>query len=149
MLTFQNKIYLHAQIPTSVKKLLTSQVDKIIWQYKLSPETLHLPASDSVQEIQVFDVMLKTEEYDQKILQCIDKAIPSLIFFRVHFHETVQLVAAYKTAELDTIKLSSYFCSEKNIAFANAASKLYPWLSIYKIYMSRCFDVCCCVSKTR
>ena len=59
-----------------------SQVAKIIWQYKLALETTNLPSRPSVQEIEVFEIPLKTDNLDTNILRCIDKTIIHPIIFR-------------------------------------------------------------------
>jgi Domain of unknown function (DUF4391) len=45
-----------------VKKLFVQQVEQIVWQFKLAPETINLPARPAVPEIQVFAIQLKTPE---------------------------------------------------------------------------------------
>ncbi|MFZ4504556.1 MAG: DUF4391 domain-containing protein, partial [Methylovulum sp.] len=72
----KNKIYEHAKPSTAVRELFVSQVDKIIWQYKLAPETVNLPAKPNVPEIQIFTLALKTPELSEDVLRCIDQAIP-------------------------------------------------------------------------
>ena len=46
--------------PAAIRDRFVSQVSEIVWKYKLAPETVNLPAKLSVQEIQVFEVALKT-----------------------------------------------------------------------------------------
>lgn len=111
----KNKVYEHAMPTAKVKALFVSQVEKIIWAYKLSPETTNLPASKSVQEIQVFNVFLRTGILDFEVLQTIDNAIPSPILFLLHYKEKYRYVAAYKRpSEADNQKwvLSLYFETE-------------------------------------
>ncbi len=79
----KRKIYQHATPSTKVKNLFVQQVEKIAWAYKLSPATINLPASDGVQEIQVFTLSLRTGELSRDILHTIDKAIPSPILFEL------------------------------------------------------------------
>ena len=38
----KNKIYEHASPSTAVKDLFVRQVEQIVWQYKLAPETVNL-----------------------------------------------------------------------------------------------------------
>ena len=61
----KSKIYEHSKPGNAVKELFVKQVDKIIWQYKLAPETINLPAKPSVPEIQVFTITLKTQELSE------------------------------------------------------------------------------------
>ncbi len=92
----KNKIYNHATPSSKVKELFVKEVEKIIWSHKLSPATINLPASDGVQEIQVFSISLRTEELSQAILHTIDKAIPSPIFFELNYGSKTKYAASYK-----------------------------------------------------
>ena len=108
----KSKIYEHASPSTRIKELFVREVEKITWSYKLSPETINLPAKEGVQEIQVFTITLKTGKLSHDVLQTIDKAIPSPILFVVNFDEQVRYVAAYKRpSEADKKKwvVSGYF----------------------------------------
>lgn len=92
----KSKIYDYATLTSKMKELFVAQVEKITWDYKLSPETINLPGSDSVQEIQVFHVVLRTGVLASEILQTIDKAIPSPILFLLQYKGKCRYVAAYK-----------------------------------------------------
>jgi len=45
------KIYEHASPSTAVKNLFVRQVEQIVWQFKLAPETVNLKPSRAVPEI--------------------------------------------------------------------------------------------------
>jgi len=92
----KSKIYEHSKPTSAVKELFVKQVDKIIWQYKLAPETINLPAKPNVPEIQVFTIALKTPELSEDVLRCIDQAIPLPIFYQLTFANRIKLKAAYK-----------------------------------------------------
>lgn len=92
----KSKLYEHATVGTRLKHLLTEQVEQIVWQYKLAPETTNLPASPDVPEIQVFHVRLKTPELQHDVLRCIDKAIPFPIVFELQHEDRVQMIACHK-----------------------------------------------------
>ena len=92
----KNKIYGHAQPNRATRQRFVNEVDQIVWRYKLAPETVHLPAKAGVEEIQVFDVALKTGELREDVLRTIDRAIPSLLFFELTFQGRVRFAAAYK-----------------------------------------------------
>ena len=111
----KNKIYEHSGANTRVKDLFVKQVEQIVWQYKLAPETLHLPARPGVPEIQIFNIQLKTQELDGDVLRCIDGAIPFPIVFELTFDGRTQVTAAYKRPnESDASRwvLSDYFATE-------------------------------------
>ncbi len=81
----KSKIYQHARVTRRVQQCFVDQVSRIVWQYKLSPETTNLPARAGVPEIQVFTIVLKTEELNEDVLRCIDKAISFPILYEVTF----------------------------------------------------------------
>ena len=108
----KSKIYQYATASSKVKNLFVQQVEKITWAYKLSPATINLPASDGVQEIQVFTIILRTGELSQDVLHTIDKAIPSSILFELKYGGKTRYAACYKRpSEADRSKwvVSSYF----------------------------------------
>ncbi len=110
----KNKIYEKASPSAKVKELFVKQVDQIIWQHKLAPETMHINATAAVPEIQIFRLVLKTPDVDFQVLSCIDTAIPFPLMFELCFEDRFQVVAAYKRPNLtDNSKwlISEYFCS--------------------------------------
>lgn len=90
------KIYAHAKPSAALRALFVAQVDSITWAYKLSPETLNLPAKPGVPEIEVFEVALKLPDISHSALRCIDKAIPFPILFNLRFEGRTQPIAAHK-----------------------------------------------------
>lgn len=108
----KNKIYEYAGPSAAMKELFVRQVDQIAWKYKLAPETINVPATQAVPEIQVFSVTLKTGELKEDVLRCIDKAIPFPIIFELSHAGKCRAIAAYKRpSEADSEKwvVSSYF----------------------------------------
>jgi len=92
----KSKFYENANFNTKHKNKFINQIDKIVWQYKLAPDTLNLDATDVVPEIQVLDIFLKTKEIDQVMLELIDKAIPLPIIFQIYQEDKIKIKAAYK-----------------------------------------------------
>jgi hypothetical protein len=92
----KSKIYEHSKPSNAVKELFVKQVDKIIWQYKLAPETINLPGKPNIPEIQVFTIAIKTPELSEDVLRCIDQAIPLPIFYQLTFANRIKIKAAYK-----------------------------------------------------
>jgi hypothetical protein len=92
----KNKIYANARPSRAVRDRFVSQVAEIIWRYKLSPDTIRLQARGGVEEIQVFEIALKTPELSEDVLRTIDRAIPSLLFFELTFQNRIRIAAAYK-----------------------------------------------------
>lgn len=108
----KNKIYEHAKPSSALREQFVRQIDKIVWQYKLAPETVNLPAKPSVPEIQIFSITLKTPELSEDVLRCIDQAIPLPIFYQLTFEDRIKVKAAYKRpSDADTSKwvVDDYF----------------------------------------
>jgi hypothetical protein len=110
----KNKIYEHSGANTRLKDLFVEQVEQIVWQYKLAPETINLPAKPGVPELQIFAVQLKVPELNLDVLRCIDGAVQFPIVFELSFDGRTQVVAAYKRPnESDASRwvLSDYFAT--------------------------------------
>ena len=95
------KIYANAKPTKRVKALFVSQVEEIVWKYKLSRDTVNLPPRDGYSEIQVFEISLKDGELDPEVLRVLDRAIPYPLIFRVKHGGLVRMVAAYKRPAAD------------------------------------------------
>lgn len=92
----KSKIYAHARPGKAVKALFVSQIGEIVWKYKLSPETINLPARHGISEIQVFEIALKAEELHEDVLRTIDKAIPFPILFQLTHGDRIRFAISYK-----------------------------------------------------
>lgn len=92
----KNKVYGQTSPSRALRQKFVDQVEEIVWKYKLAPDTLNLPASPEVKEIQIFFIALRTPDLKEDILRTLDRAIPSLLFFELHFQHRVRFAAAYK-----------------------------------------------------
>ncbi|MCP4183068.1 MAG: DUF4391 domain-containing protein [Hyphomicrobiales bacterium] len=111
----KKKIYQHARASSKLQQHFVDQVNRVVWKYKLAPETINLDATKSVAEIQVFEITLRTAECDEDILRAIDKAIPFPIIFELNHGGKRKAIAAYKRpSEADNTKwvVSEYFASD-------------------------------------
>ena len=111
----KSKIYEHSGASARLKGLFVKQVEQIVWQYKLAPETINLAAKPWVPEIQVFAIQLKTAELNLDVLRCIDGAVQFPIIFELGFDGRMQVIAAYKRPnESDATRwvLSDYFATK-------------------------------------
>lgn len=110
----KNKIYEHSGANTRLKDLFVEQVEQIVWQYKLAPETINLPARLGVPELQIFSIQLKASELNLDVLRCIDGAVQFPIIFELSFDGRTKVIAAYKRPnESDASRwvLSDYFAT--------------------------------------
>ena len=115
----KNKIYEHAKPSRAVRENFVSQINQIVWKYKLAPETINLPARPNVPEIEIFSIELKTADISEDVLRCIDKAIPLPIFHILNFEGRIKTVAAFKrpnNADSSRWVVDAYFES--------------PWVSV-------------------
>lgn len=92
----KTKFYENANINKSVKDAFVSQIQQIVWAYKLSPETINLSATKSLLEIQVFNIHLKEPDLNESVLLSIDKAIPHPIIFQLIYDQQLKVIATYK-----------------------------------------------------
>ena len=90
------KIYAHTKVSRRIRECFVTQVDEILWKYKLAPETINLPARNGIHEIQVFEITLKTAEFDEALLQVIDKAIPFPLLIQLVHGGHIRFAASYK-----------------------------------------------------
>ena len=135
----KNKIYAHTRASKALQARFVDQVVKITWLCKLAPETLNIPASATVQEIEIFEIQLKQQELHQDILRAIDRTIRHPIAFQLRFQNQVRHVMPSKRPnEADSNKwvLGEYFstdwqefeASEENLPVALNMAALYEHL---------------------
>lgn len=111
----KSRIYEHAGASTALRDLFVTQVDQIVWKYKLAPETTNLAATKAVNEIQVFGISLRTSKLDEDVLCAIDRAIPFPLIFELSWSGKRKAVAAFKRpSDADSTKwvVSGYFATE-------------------------------------
>lgn len=101
----KGKIYDRAKPSRKIQENFVTQIAKITWAYKLAPETINLTARPGVQEIEIFELMLKGDDLDHNILKSIDKAIVHPIIFHVIKGQQIKVMATYKRpSEADSHK---------------------------------------------
>jgi len=111
----KTRIYGHAGAGAALKDLFVTQVDQIVWKFKLAPETINLAATRAVSEIQVFGISLRTNKLDEEVLRAIDRAIPFPLLFELTWSGKRKAVAAFKRpSEADSTKwvVSEYFATD-------------------------------------
>ena len=111
----KEKIYEYASTTKALKTKFVEQVEKVVWKYKLSADTLNLPAKDGISEVQVFELVLRVKAFSPDIVTAIDKAIPYPILFIVRFGDEVKSVMAFKKidpVDAGKIAINGYFESE-------------------------------------
>jgi Domain of unknown function (DUF4391) len=117
----KSKVFAFGKVTRRLRDLFAAEIDRIVWRFKLAPETVNLPPGPGVAEIQVFGVDLKPgiDELTDDVLNCIDNAIPFPIFFEVVARASkggrVKVITAYKRpSEADSAKwvVGDYFATK-------------------------------------
>ena len=111
----KSRIYEHTGAGTALRDLFVTQVDQIVWKYKLAPDTTNLTATKALREIQVFGISLRTGKIDQEVLRAIDRAIPFPLIFELSWSGKRKTVAAFKRpSDADPTKwvVSAYFATD-------------------------------------
>ena len=111
----KTRIYEHAGAGAALKDLFVTQVDQIVWKFKLAPETINLAATRTVSEIQVFGISLRTDKLSEEVLRAVDRAIPFPLVFELTWSGKRKAVAAFKRpSEADAAKwvVSEYFATD-------------------------------------
>ena len=106
----------YGKTDTATKNLFQSEISRIIWEYKLAPNTINLPAK-KWQEIEVFRIILKNGEIPEKVLKTIDSVIPYPILFLIEKGSIKKAVICYKEQnqkDENTAKVDTYFSTEQN-----------------------------------
>ncbi|ARM31110.1 DUF4391 domain-containing protein [Prosthecochloris sp. HL-130-GSB] len=92
----KSKIYDAGKPRPAVKERFVQEVGQISWAYKLAPETIHVPETPEVTEMQVFSIALRTGTLHHDVLRVIDRSIRHPILFELEYDGQCKVVAAYK-----------------------------------------------------
>lgn len=91
----KNRFYDGVRITPAIKNAFISDVERVTWVSKLSPDTLNI-SKKNWPEIEVIKVELKNTNYNPGILQAIDTAIPYPILFILTKGELAKFAISYK-----------------------------------------------------
>lgn len=76
-------------VSTSIKDDFVNIVDKIIWLYKLSEDTLGIVKTKEVEEIEVFEISLKEKKIPKNVIRTITRGIPYKILFVIKYNSDI------------------------------------------------------------
>jgi hypothetical protein len=83
----KSKFYEKGGFTRRQQKEFVDRIQKIQWMHKLSEDTIGIPKTESVEEIQVFDVELKERIIPKNSLVLIERLIPYKILYRFLFRD--------------------------------------------------------------
>lgn len=106
----------YENIDSATRNLFQEEITRIIWEYKLAPETINLPAK-KWPEMEVFRIVLKNESISEKVLKTIDSMVPYPILFIVEKDKLRKAAICYKEQgqkNENVAKVDTYFYTEWN-----------------------------------
>ena len=111
----KQKFYDNLSVTPALKKAFTEQIKAIYWRNKIAPTTVNLAVSDSVTEIEVFEIQLNMPESDESVLRQIDREIPYHILFLLEYSGQYRAVIGYKEASTSgktAFKVDRYYSTD-------------------------------------
>ncbi len=111
----KTQFYRNLDLPNKVKQQFVDEIDTIIWQNKISPDTMAVPKGEEVTEIEVIEIRLHQRGVSDNILEIMDRGIPYHIVFALTFKEEIQVAIGYKekSQKKDTkYRVERYYFSE-------------------------------------
>src|SRR5574344_535970 len=91
-------------VSSGVKDEFVNLVDRITWLYKLSPDTIGIPKTDFIEEIQIFQIDVKEKRIPLSVIKTITKGVQYKILFLIK----------YNNDNCYSIKVDDVFTSEWN-----------------------------------
>ena len=68
-------------VSSGVKDEFVNLVDRITWLYKLSPETIGIPKTEKIEEMQIFQIDVKDKKIPLSVIKIITKGVQYKILF--------------------------------------------------------------------
>lgn len=82
--------YEKVNLSSNLKQEFVDKIDKIYWKYKISEDTLNISKTENVEEIEIFELILKEKVNCQNIIKVITRNIPYIILFEICYNDEVQ-----------------------------------------------------------
>jgi hypothetical protein len=109
----KEKLYENGAASAAVREKFVSDVQRITWAHKLAEETINLPSTSTVPEIEVFQIDSKRDDIVDAVLAVIDKAVPNPIIFEItrelRGRNEVRMVATHKPRGTADQKVRGYY----------------------------------------
>ena len=109
----KERFYERTASTAALREKFIAEVNRISWAFKLAAETINLPGSSEVPEIEVIQLDAKGNDISAQVLASIDKAIPNPVIFEIHRDDAhgrgVRMTAAHKLAGSPAPKANAYF----------------------------------------
>lgn len=73
-------------VSSGVKDEFVNLVDRITWLYKLSPDTVGIPKTEKIEEIQIFQIDVKEKQIPLSVIKTITKGVQYKILFLIKYN---------------------------------------------------------------
>ena len=94
--------YERVNISTTLKQEFINKLEKIIWKYKISQDNLNIAKTDEVEEIEIFELVLKEKCDVKNIIKVITKEIPYPILFKINYKNEYMYAIKYESDIIQT-----------------------------------------------
>lgn len=74
-------------VSSGVKDEFVNLVDRITWLYKLSPDTVGIPKTEKIEEIQIFQIDVKEKKIPLSVIKTITKGVQYKILFLIKYND--------------------------------------------------------------
>lgn len=108
----KEKFYENLNVSPTTKKYFVDQIKVIYWRNKIAPSTINLAKGNTVTEIEIFEIKLKTDHLDESVLRQMDREIPYHIVFLLEYESKYQAWVGYKEATEsgnNAFKVNNYY----------------------------------------
>lgn len=96
----KSRFFERVSVGAKLRREFVDTVRKITWEYKLAPETIGIPKTESVEEVQIFLIELKERTIPKGVLKMINRSIPyPVLFVLSHDSHTAYGIALRGTGE--------------------------------------------------
>lgn len=112
----KEKFYSKCAVNTATKNLFVKYVEQIVWQNKLTAQTMAAEKGLLVNEIDVFEVKMKSFDCPHKLFEFIDQNLHHHNVFVLTYDDKAKLFVNFKEKEKDESFLESFETPWKPIA---------------------------------
>lgn len=104
----KEKFYSKCAVNTATKNLFVKYVEQIVWQNKLTAQTMAAEKGLLVNEIDVFEVKMKSFDCPHKLFEFIDQNLHHHNVFVLTYDDKAKLFVNFKEKEKDETFLESF-----------------------------------------
>ena len=104
----KEKFYSKCAVSTAIKNLFVKYVEQIVWQNKLTAQTMAAEKGLLVNEIDVFEVKMRLAECPHKLFEFIDQNLHHHNVFVLTYESQTKLFVNFKEKEKDTTFLDAF-----------------------------------------